>query len=62
VTSLETARLRRQMTYVRKDELADVILDVTRRIGGAGALLSALAEARNARAARRRRAARRKVA
>ena len=60
MTTYEAAALLQRLEAVPKHALASVIIDVTRRIGGTGALVAAIAEAENDQAmrlARRRRGA-----
>jgi hypothetical protein len=53
--NLEHAALQRRLSAVRKADLAQIMLTTVSRVGGQGALLSALAEAENARNRRVRR-------
>ena len=60
MTFSERAQLRQRLESVPKDALADLILTVTSRIGGTGALVAALADTQNERS--RQRSRRRRIA
>ena len=62
MTAFEQLAIRRALSAVPKAELPNLVLTVVDRVGGQGALLAAIAEAQNARAAqqaRRRQSAQR---